>query len=194
MGKFNFKTSSNWYGVSHLSSKSFICWNCNNQIASSSGLKKYNSSENSKVYICPNCDSPNLIDSDNLFVMKPLSGIEIKRLPRNIENIYTEIRVCMQNSCFTSVVMLSRKLIQNIAVHEGAEENKRFIEYIDYLYDENIIPKKSKSKADSIRTLGNSANHEIENRSEEDANHCLSFIELLLKVNYEFADEEEVKK
>lgn len=79
----------------------------------------------------------------------------------------------------------------NIAVHEGAKENKSFVEYINYLCDNGIVHKKSKSKADSIRELGNSANHEIENRTQEEAQNCFEFIELLLMANYEFADEGE---
>lgn len=86
--------------------------------------------------------------------------------------------------------MLMRKIIMNIAVHEGAEENKSFAYYVNYLCNEGIVHKKSKKKADSIRDLGNNANHEIENRTKEEAQNCLEFIELLLMANYEFADEE----
>ena len=79
----------------------------------------------------------------------------------------------------------------NIAVHEGAEEDKDFVKYIDYLCNKGIVHKKSKKKADSVRTLGNDANHEIENRTQEEAQNCFEFIELLLMANYEFADEKD---
>ncbi len=78
----------------------------------------------------------------------------------------------------------------NIAVHEGAKENKNFDEYVDYLCNNGIVHKKSKKKADSVRKLGNDANHEIENRTQEEAQNLFEFIELLLMANYEFADEE----
>ena len=41
-----------------------------------------------------------------------------------------------------------------------------------------------------MRTLGNNTNHKIENRTSEEAQNCFELVELLLKVNYEFADEE----
>ena len=79
----------------------------------------------------------------------------------------------------------------HISVEEGAEGGKNFEFYVDYLCTNGIVPKKSKNKADSVRLLGNTTNHEVENRTIEEAQNCFEFIELLLKVNYEFADEGE---
>lgn len=123
----------------------------------------------------------------------PLPGKEIKELPENIRNVYEEVRKCMQSNCFTGAVMLMRKITMNIAVHEGAEKNLKFVQYIDFLCENGIVPKKSKTKADSIKDLGNDANHEVENRTPGEAQNCFEFIELLLKVNYEFADKKEKK-
>lgn len=97
----------------------------------------------------------------------------------------------MQTNSFTAAIMLMRKIIMNIAVHEGAKENLKFVQYVDFLYDNRIVHKKSKKKAQSVKDLGNDANHEIENRTLDEAQNCLDFIELLLIANYEFADGEE---
>ena len=189
MYKFN-KTG--WHDISRLDPKSFICWNCNKQIASEKAYITRNDMGDlfSFIYICPNCNAPIIIDDDEKQILLILPGKEINKLPENIGGIYSEIRKCMQSGCFNGAVMLMRKLIMHIAVEEEGEEGKKFIEYIDYLCDEGIVPKKSKSKADSVRTLGNSANHEVENRTPDEAQNCFEFIELLLRVNYEFADEE----
>jgi len=77
----------------------------------------------------------------------------------------------------------------NIAVYEGAKENLKFAEYVEFLCENGIVHKKSKKKADSVKKLGNDANHNIETRTREEAQNCFEFIELLLIANYEFADE-----
>lgn len=182
-----------WKSVESLISYSFICWNCNNKVASDSGYKTHKEGSRKRIYLCPHCSAPNVFDVNGKAILSPLPGKEIKKLPENVENVYGEVRKCMQSNCFTGAVMLMRKIIMNVAVHEGAEENLKFVQYVDFLYDNGIIPKKSKSKADSVKDLGNSANHEIETRTQEEAQNCFEFIELLLKVNYEFAEEEDGK-
>ncbi len=188
---YSFKGAS-WDGVVILDSKSFICWNCGEKIASqlayytNDGLGR----RHSHIYICHHCNAPVIVDNANREVLAPLPGKEIKKLPRNINDVYEEVRKCMQSGSFTGAIMLMRKVIMNVAVHEGAKKNLGFAEYVDYLCENNIVPKKSKSKADSVRGLGNIANHEIETRTKEEAQNCFEFVELLLKVNYEFADGE----
>lgn len=187
MSIYNFRDSS-WKNVEALISLPFVCWNCNNLVASDKGYKTHNDNLKKKIYLCPHCNAPNVYDSDGKAILSSLTGKEIKKLPENIKNVYDEVRKCMQSNSFTGAVMLMRKIIMNIAVHEGAEKNKNFAEYIDYLCDNGIVHKKSKNKADSVRELGNNANHEIENRTQEEAQNCFEFIELLLMANYEFAD------
>lgn len=188
MGEFK---KGNWGKINEGRTKAFICWNCGKEIAS----EKYYCTDDGRghllsfIYICHNCNAPTIIDDENKQILLPLPGAEIKKLPEDIKRIYLEIRKSMQSRCFNGAIMLMRKLTMHIAIEEGGEEGKKFIEYIDYLCEQGIVPKKSKNKADSVRTLGNSTNHEIENRTEEEAKNCFEFIELLLRVNYEFADE-----
>jgi len=189
MDTYNFKESA-WRNPETLISLSFICWNCNNPLASDKGYRTSKDNSKQKIYLCHHCDAPNIFEASGKAIMSPLPGKEIKRLPENIKKVYDEIRKCMQSNSFTGAVMLMRKVIMNIAVHEGAEKNKSFAEYIDYLCNNGIVHKKSKNKADSVRELGNDANHEIENRTQEEAQNCFEFIELLLMANYEFADAE----
>ena len=187
---YNFGESQ-WKNIESLISSSFVCWNCNNRVASDRGYKTHDDNLRKKIYLCPYCNAPNAYDVSGKAILSSLLGKEIKKLPEKIKNVYDEVRKCMQSNSFTGAVMLMRKIIMNIAVHEGAEKNKSFAEYIDYLCNNGIVHKKSKNKADSIRELGNNANHEIENRTQKEAQNCFEFIELLLMANYEFADEGE---
>lgn len=188
---YNFKKGA-WGNLDKGKTFSIICWNCNNKVASEKYYYSYDSINHlykSHIFICPHCNAPIILDDEQKNILLPLPGKEINKLSENINIVYSEIRKCMQGGCFNGAIMLMRKLIMHIAVEEGADEGKKFIEYIDFLCDNHIVPPKSKNKADSIRSLGNATNHEIENRTQEEAQNCFEFIELLLKVNYEFADE-----
>jgi hypothetical protein len=190
MFKFN---SQIWQGISNVRPASFTCWNCGNKVSSEKAYQSYDTYNpthvGSTIYICPHCKAPVVLDDEKKQIVLPLPGKEISKLPENILVVHSEIRKCMQSGCFNGAIMLMRKLIMHIAVEEGAEEGKSFVEYIDYLYNNGNIPKKSKNKSDSVRTLGNNTNHKIENRTQEEAQNCFELVELLLKVNYEFADE-----
>lgn len=194
MNKFNF---GGWESLGKFKAKDFICWNCGKEISSENAYASYNKNVcryASTIFICPRCNAPLITDDENKQILLPLQGKEINKLPENIQSLYSEIRKSMQSGCFNGATMLMRKLIMHISVEEGATEGKNFTEYIDFLCENHIIPPKSKNKADSVRTLGNETNHKIENRTQEEAQNCFEFIELLLKINYEFADEKEVSE
>lgn len=82
--------------------------------------------------------------------------------------------------------MICRKLLMNIAVSKGAEENQNFQYYVDYLDSNNYTPNGTKDWVDVIRTQGNEATHEIAIYTREQAEEILSFTEMLLRLIYEF--------
>ena len=104
----------------------------------------------------------------------------------SVGDLYNEARNCTGAGAYTSAVLSCRKLLMHIAVSKGAETGKKFIEYVQYLSDQNYIPPDAKSWVDHIRAKGNEANHEIVIMREEDAKDLLSFIEMLLKIIFEF--------
>ena len=73
----------------------------------------------------------------------------------------------------------------NLAVSEGAKEGRTFVEYVNYLRDNNFVPPKGKGWVDSIRKLGNEANHSIVFKTPEEAKLSLTFTEMLLRFIYE---------
>ncbi|HDP99722.1 MAG TPA: DUF4145 domain-containing protein [bacterium] len=92
----------------------------------------------------------------------------------------------MSVSGFTSVVLSCRKLLMHIAVSKGANPGENFVSYVQYLSDNHYIPPDAKDWVDHIREKGNEANHEVNIMNKDDAELLLSFIQMLLKVIYEF--------
>ena len=74
----------------------------------------------------------------------------------------------------------------HIAVEQGAQQNKSFVEYVDYLVQNHFAPPKSQPWVDRIRQKGNEANHEIRIMQKADAQEIMTFLEMLLKFIYEF--------
>jgi hypothetical protein len=74
----------------------------------------------------------------------------------------------------------------HIAVAKGAQPGESFVSYVQFLADHNYVPPDARGWVDHIRTKGNEANHEISIMSRADAEELLSFIEMLLRIIYEF--------
>lgn len=74
----------------------------------------------------------------------------------------------------------------HLAVMKEADENLRFIQYVEYLSDNNYVPPGGKEWVDQIREKGNEANHEIVIMGAEVAEDLISFSEMLLRFMYEF--------
>lgn len=182
-----------WINIKPINSRAYICWNCGGDISSNYGYES-NRSEKQSIYICHHCNAPTVFDFYGNNTIGVFPGKNIKGLPEEIEEIYNEARACISVGAYTGAVMLFRKILMNFAVKEGAEENNNFLYYVNYLCDNGSVHKKHIKQADNVRKISNEANHELENRTEEEAMEHFKFIEFLLLNNYEFADEKETVK
>jgi len=183
-----------WKNIEQVGASKYKCWNCGRDIASE---KAYTAREPIRhtifciIHICPYCNAPCITDRTKKSYPFMLPGRQIEKLPDNIKNIFDEARTCLGAGAYTATVMLLRKILMNIAVTEGAEENLKFFQYVEYLCSEGVVHKRQKKQAEDVKNLGNAANHEIESRTKEDAEKMLSLISLILTNNYELADEVE---
>lgn len=184
MANFNKKA---WENYTQLYPKSYTCWNCGNLVSSSSGYKS-DDNEN-HIYICPHCQAPLIVDYSDKRYPHTIQGKSIKKLPKDVAHCYDEARLALSVGAYTAAVMMFRKILMNLAVDEGAEEGDSFSNYVAYLCDNGFVHKKQHLQANSLKRLGNDANHKIESRTEDEAKEMLKFVELLLLNNYEYADE-----
>lgn len=183
----------NWIDLSHINNLEYKCGYCNNNVAPSFGYlarNKYGVSR-AYIYICPKCNKPTFIDDNNIQTPGTKYGEEVAKLPIEIKRLYDEARNSYSVNSFNGVAMLCRKLLMNIAVSLDAEKNKSFVFYVDFLSDNNYIPRKAKSWVDRIRKAGNIATHEIEDFTKEQAIDILKFTSSLLKNIYEFQIDDE---
>jgi hypothetical protein len=138
------------------------------------------------ILICSNCNQPTYISEIKTQTPGPIIGREIGHLPIEINNLYDEARKCITVGAHTSAILSCRKILMNVAVQEGAEEDKNFQFYVNYLESNNYLPPKGKGWVDKIRKKGNEATHEIAPMSLQDATELIGFVEMLLTFVYEF--------
>lgn len=138
------------------------------------------------IYICHHCSRPTYFGEAGEQIPGAVYGSKVKHVPQEVDNLYDEARNCTACNAYTGSVLCSRKLLMNIAVSKGAEQGKKFAEYVDYLYEKGFVPPDGKDWVDHVRKKGNEATHEIKIMNRRDAEELIIFMEMLLKFIYEF--------
>ncbi|WP_431099686.1 DUF4145 domain-containing protein [Roseateles noduli] len=173
----------NWHNLSSLKAKKFQCGFCASLVASERG---YSEGFGSYIFICPHCQLPTYFDTHGLQVPGVSPGNEVQHLPTDLASSYKEARACVAAGAFTASVLISRKMLMNIAVEQGATAGGSFVSYVEYLASGGFIPPNGRQWVDHIRKKGNEATHEIALMSRGDAEELILFLEMLLKFIYEF--------
>lgn len=181
-----------WKDSIDLNPRKFKCYYCDSEVASDKGYvrlikKEYKPVADMGLLICPNCRNvTSFSQKDGQFPL-PRYGADVKSLPTaDIKQLYKESRDCIGVKAYTASIMCSRKLLMNIAVVKGAKENDSFKSYVDYIIENRYFPVESKSWIDQIRRLGNEATHEIKVGLEVEAKALVDFIEMILRVLFEY--------
>ena len=179
----------NWVNIGAIPSKGYKCGHCGNQLASQIGYTgSIRTSNNTKtyIYICHFCTRPTFFDYEGKQIPGAKIGNPILHINNpDVEKLFSEANDCYTIGAYTSAVICCRKLLMNISVEQGAKQGEGFVEYVNYLNDNNFIPPNGKEWVDSIRKLGNQANHNIDFKTADDAKLILTFIEMLLRFIYE---------
>ena len=174
---------SNWIHTEEIDGDGYTCSSCGNRVSSSCGYRHSDSKR--YISICPKCEHPTYFGAGKQ-TLSPLPGNKVNSVPEKINSIYEEARVCTGVGAFTSAVLDCRKLLMHIAVDKGAPDEKRFTSYVEYLSDRNYITPDGKGWVDYIQRMSIEADHEMVKMEPKDALDLISFIEMLLRLIYEF--------
>ena len=176
-----------WQNTNGLESKSYICSFCGNPLASTVGWKGTVGDLQAFILICHHCTRPTFMDFDGEQIPNVKFGGDVQDISDSLVlQIYDEARKVMSVGGHTAAVLCCRKLLMHIAVDKGADKGKNFVYYVEYLSGKNYVPPDAKDWVDLIRKSGNEATHEIVIKGREDAEDIISFVEMILKLVYEF--------
>jgi DNA-directed RNA polymerase subunit RPC12/RpoP len=183
----------NWEGLKTLKSRSYVCGYCGQDISSEKGYSggyivqtPHKTKHLEYIYICHHCGRPTFFDHSTRQFPDSLYGGEVQNVPSEVYGLYNEARSCVSVNAFTASTMCSRKIIMNVAVERTAPTGITYQQYVDWLDSNGYLPQGSKDWVDHVRTTGNAANHEIPVTNEQDAKLLIDFVEMLLKLIYEF--------
>lgn len=173
-----------WHQQQDIGSRSYTCGYCGNVVASAVGFRHHQQPDR-RLHVCPHCDEPSYL-SNARQIPGVAPGAEVKAVPGEVDALYREARNCVAASAYTGAVLLSRKILMNLAVAQGATAGQSFLDYVQYLADKGYVPPQGKGWVDHIRKKGNEATHEIRAMSKADSEELILFVEMLLKFIYEF--------
>ena len=124
-----------WVSFATVARKPYRCGHCGENVGSSLG---YNFTHEQRgthwavIRICPLCNRPTYFECERQFPGVSFGG-EVKNVPSEVGALYDEARKCTAASAYTAAVLSARKILMNIAVNQGADEGKTFVEYVQYL-------------------------------------------------------------
>jgi Domain of unknown function (DUF4145) len=178
-----------WINAMSVGPIAYVCGFCDHFVSASQGFASQqrisDSATTGKIAICPQCDKPTFFHGDKVFPERR-PGASVANVPESVSRLYDEARTCISISAFTASVLISRKVLMNLAVENGAGLGQSFLSYVEHLSDKGYVPPNGKAWVDHIRKKGNEATHEITDMTSEDAKDLVSFLEMLLKFMFEF--------
>jgi hypothetical protein len=184
-----------WQNYTNTDEIRFKCGYCGTDTSPAKGWNtdSYNNNQGSHqgfILICTYCNKPSFVDTQNKKVLSTTPsatfGNKVNGLTEEVNKLYDEARKCSSIGAHTSTVLTCRKILMHVAVEKGAPVGKKFLDYVNYLADNNYIPPDGKEWVDHIRSKSNEANHEINIMEIADAEDLISFTEMLLRLVYEF--------
>ena len=176
-----------WKPKAVIKSRAYVCGHCSNKVASNHGIETRTSSNTAAggyIYLCTHCNQPTYFYGE-MQVPGELPGSAVANVAEMIEDLYNEARRCVAANAYTGCVMICRKILMHVAHDNGAKENLKFVQYVNYLHDEHFIPPNARSWVEYIKDKGNEANHEIFTASKEDAVGLLVLVERMLQIIYD---------
>ncbi len=181
-----------WDKSSHQHGKSYMCGYCGNQVASAEGYSTQDTL-GARILICPLCNFPTIflrssVSSQPIQIPDVLPGVLVPDVPESLASLYEEARASVAAGAFTASVLVCRKMLMDLAVEQGDEyrRGKQFFDYVKYLATTIFAPPHGEDWLNKIREQGNKATHELGTMSKDDALLLIKFIEMLLRMLYEF--------
>ena len=133
--------------------------------------------------LCPQCGRGS-VRNDDITLPPPQTFPDVGGLPDIISGLYDEARASFGAQAYTGCEILCRKILMNAAINKGAEKNKKFVEYVDYLDSHGHITPSLKDMATIVKDNGNDAAHEVDPPDRERAEYTLEFTRNILYIIY----------
>jgi hypothetical protein len=148
------------------------------------------------VLRCDACGSLSVLEGLNRFpayFTRTTDRLEVDELPHPVDLVWDEVRKCDGASAPLATAAMLRTLIIAIWRDINGEPQKRltFEGALDALQESEDLTRRLRTRADTLRLLGNDAVHEVVVPESEQLDAALTTAELWLRVLYEDVPHEE---
>jgi hypothetical protein len=177
-----------WIQPATIEAITFTCGFCGARVGPNRGyLGNFAGGRNGRILICPNCTQPTFFATDDSQYPAVRMGRDVQGISDDgVRALYDEARDCTTVCAYTAAVLVCRKILMNLAAQHGAPAGQSFVSYIDFLGQKGYVPPNGRAWVDEIRQKGNEATHEIARMGPLDAKRLLTFVEMLLRFDFEF--------
>lgn len=142
-------------------------------------------------FLCVSCGDGFVRNNSKIIPNKMPFG-EPSGTPEPELALWREVRRCFSVSAYNAVAMLCRKiLLHMVFTHQRGRDPKAipqdlsFAAAVRYLSDKGVITEDQRTLADGIKNVGNKANHELPEITEEEASDIALFTYFLFLSAYE---------
>jgi hypothetical protein len=142
--------------------------------------------------LCISCGTGAVADSYGVVWPGQMAYPTPDGTPEAETKIWEEIRKCLCVDAYNAVAMLCRKLLLHLVFTHERSQNPHatprrmtFAEAVQYLLDNGVITAAHKPLATEIKDIGNRANHELPDITEDEARKIALFTNYLFVSVYE---------
>lgn len=178
-----------WQNTLAAGGRLYTCGYCGAETAPDKGYVAATGAGNlqGRILICPRCRKPTFFTPDGEQTPRPRPGRTVNGVTdESVARIYEEARDAAGAAAYTGAVLLCRKILMNLAVRHGAKEKLTFEDYVDFLDQDHWVPPNGRAWVDQIRKQGNEATHQLSQKTKQEAEQMLTFVEMLLRFSFEF--------
>jgi len=104
--------------------------------------------------------------------------------PPDLAKLYDEAALSFSAGAHTGAAMLCRKILMATACHEGDDDDKKFVQYVDYITNSVLTFPKAKTAIGRLKDIGNEANHNLAFVSADDAKRAMQIVTYMLNTIY----------
>lgn len=124
-------------------------------------------------------------DGDDLTQLPmPRMFVSESNWPPDLAKLYDEAAMSFSAGAHTGTAMLCRKILMATACHEGDDDGKKFVQYVDYIINKVFTFPKAKAAIERIKDIGNEANHKLDFVSPDDAKRAMQIVTYMLNTIY----------
>lgn len=179
-----------WHGRVSLAIRRFTCGYCGFETGTQTGFRTESNPVHT-IHMCGSCNRPTYFEpaqsgEADQQMPPPKVGKTVQHVPADVAAFYDEVRKATSAGAYTAAVTVARTLLAKVAVNLTAPVGESFLFYVNWLETKGFTTAPMKPWVDHVRAQANISAHELKLMDLAEGTRSLAFVEMLLRIVYEF--------